>query len=417
MSKHPRYPHPKASSRRGSESAVSDAEPSNGTHTTWVTAVVAGVSATAIGVGLTCFATLTWWFLADAGAHGSTTDAVAMGLVVWLLGLGASTTLAGVTIGVTPLFVTVVAFLVLLRTSAWVSRQHGSLTWRGLINAWLVFVATFTTLSLVGAIVLASQDLRLPSLVLGAALLAAIGGGVGLGLPQRLARERRPAAVAWLRSISAGAAIAALLVIGVAAGLVATRILLSINEMTAVLTQLELESSATVSYLLVALLFVPNLVALGVAWLLGPGFSVGVDTIVSPAQVWVEQVPPFPPLAALPDNHHVGSVGLWVMVIPLLAALWGAWVASSPRRGGQTLALDIAALHGLAVGFAGGLLTAVLAGISGGALGTGALAHIGPDWGETLVFATGVMTLGGLLGGLAATWWARRSGDLGTLTE
>ena len=46
--------------------------------------------------------------------------------------------------------------------------------------------------------------------------------------------------------------------------------------------------------------------------------------------------------------------------------------------------------------------------LSGGPMGTGRLADIGAPVGDVLVFATGLMTVGGVIGGLVQAWWHRR---------
>ena len=53
---------------------------------------------------------------------------------------------------------------------------------------------------------------------------------------------------------------------------------------------------------LVSLVLVPNATLFSGSYLLGPGFTVGVQTIVSPAEVSVGALPVFPMLAALPDS-------------------------------------------------------------------------------------------------------------------
>ena len=59
------------------------------------------------------------WFLADAGAHGQTTDALRVGADVWLIGHGAQLTASGVPLGIVPLTVTAVLAVVLYRFGRW----------------------------------------------------------------------------------------------------------------------------------------------------------------------------------------------------------------------------------------------------------------------------------------------------------
>ena len=59
------------------------------------------------------------WFLADAGAHGQTTDALRVGADVWLVGHGAQLTASGVPLGIVPLTVTAVLAVVVFRFGRW----------------------------------------------------------------------------------------------------------------------------------------------------------------------------------------------------------------------------------------------------------------------------------------------------------
>jgi hypothetical protein len=73
------------------------------------------------------------------------------------------------------------------------------------------------------------------------------------------------------------------------------------------------------------------------------------------------------------------------------------------------LTLGSGALRGLGSGVAGGLLLTAAIALAGGAVGPGRMADIGAGPLDTLVSATVAMGLGGLVAGVAATWWARRS--------
>ena len=84
-----------------------------------VTAAIAAVGAA--GTTMVTFMGLAviGWFLADAGAHGQTTDALRVGADVWLVGHGAQLTASGVPLGIVPLTVTAVLAVVLFRFGRW----------------------------------------------------------------------------------------------------------------------------------------------------------------------------------------------------------------------------------------------------------------------------------------------------------
>jgi hypothetical protein len=66
------------------------------------------------------------------------------------------------------------------------------------------------------------------------------------------------------------------------------------------------------------------------------------------------------------------------------------------------------ALRGACIGIAGGVLTTVAIGLAGGSVGPGRMADVGADLVDVLVSSTVGMGVGGLVAGVAATWWARR---------
>jgi hypothetical protein len=55
------------------------------------------------------------------------------------------------------------------------------------------------------------------------------------------------------------------------------------------------------------------------------------------------------------------------------------------------------------------VLFGLIASISGGAVGPGRMRFVGPDSFEVLVHALTAFGIGGLVGGLAMTWWQRRA--------
>ena len=88
-------------------------------------------------------------------------------------------------------------------------------------------------------------------------------------------------------------------------------------------------------------------------------------------------------------------------VIGLVGALWAARVV-------PTLSWRSGALRGLGGGALGGLLLTVATAWAGGSIGPGRMADIGAPLVDLLLWNVAGLGLGGLVGGLAATWWARR---------
>ncbi|HET6166119.1 MAG TPA: DUF6350 family protein, partial [Marmoricola sp.] len=148
-------------------------------------AALAGAVAAAIGLVVCMSAALTGWFLADAGAHGDTTDALRVGADAWLTGHGSHLVLSGAPLGITPLAVTMMLVLTAFRSGRWAGRKASTdCEDRVLAGA----VGTFTSAYVVVAVVtcvIASQSGATPVLgraVLGATLVAVSAGGVGLAV-------------------------------------------------------------------------------------------------------------------------------------------------------------------------------------------------------------------------------------------
>jgi len=116
-------------------------------------------------------------------------------------------------------------------------------------------------------------------------------------------------------------------------------------------------------------------------------------------------MPAFPLLAALPSD---GTPAAWLSVLVALPVVAAALGAALMLRRHPALSYESGAGLGLGAGVAGGLLTTLLVALAGGSVGPGRMAHVGADLLPTLVAAAVAMGVGGLAGGIAATWWARR---------
>ena len=90
-------------------------------------------------------------------------------------------------------------------------------------------------------------------------------------------------------------------------------------------------------------------------------------------------------LAGLPTSTHgvAGWVSMVVLVLPYLAGVVGGILVA---RAAPTPAAELAPLWGFACGVATGCVIGVLAAFSGGSLGSGRLAAVGPSgWQATVV--------------------------------
>ncbi|WP_209716326.1 DUF6350 family protein [Marmoricola sp. OAE513] len=358
---------------------------------------------------------LTAWFLADAGAHGETTDALRAGADGWLVGHGSRFVLNGMPLGIVPLTVTMLLVLGAFRGGRWAAgRAEEPEGDRALGLAVAAFVGSYVVLAVV-VCVAASRTGAEPELgrsILGALLVSALGGGAGLAAGTGYLGYWVLRLPEWLREMVAGAVAGALALLAAGAVLVVVSLGLSFNEAANVLTSLDLSSGDAVTLVLVTSLFAPNAALFGSAYLIGPGFAVGtiasgVTTSVSPAApVVLGAVPAVPLLAALPEEGPTPGWLIGVCAVPLLAAGLGVWKAG---RATAPLPYDLAAIRGAGAGFGSAVLVTVAIGLSGGPMGVDRLAKIGAPVGETFVFALASMVIGGVFAALVQSFLQRRN--------
>jgi hypothetical protein len=128
--------------------------------------------------------------------------------------------------------------------------------------------------------------------------------------------------------------------------------------------------------LLVELAFLPNAVIWGMAYAVGPGFSVGAGTSVSPTGVFLDIVPAFPPLAALPQPGPAPALSLIALAAPFVAGAVGGVLTI---RSMPSPVAEGAPLWGFVSGALTGAVAALLSALSGGPLGGGRMATVGPS--------------------------------------
>jgi hypothetical protein len=374
-----------------------------------VSAAIAGVGA-AFTMMLTFMAvSVIGWFLADAGAHGQTTDALRVGADVWLVGNGSGLTVRGAPIGMVPLTLTALIFVVVHRWGRWAATTSQPVDDdRALGIAATIFTGLYMVVAVVTCVLVGQEDSGpgLGRTIVGAMLVAGIAGTLGLASGTgrlSVAVERVPA---WVRTVAYGATASFLLLLAASALLVAVMTMLGLNEAASMMTGLDLSASDYLMYTLATVAVVPNAVLFGSAYLIGPGFAVGTGTSVSTSVVSLGPMPAFPLLAGLPE---AGPTPEWVMgflAVPVVVAIAGGVLA---QRAYRVTAYDSAALRGFGCGAGAALLSTVAIALAGGAMGTGRMADVGAPIGEVFVSAVAAMSLGGLVGGLVTAWWQRRT--------
>ncbi len=381
-------------------------------------ALLGGVLAAA-GLLLVCLgAAVTGWFLADAASHGAPRDALQVGALGWLMAHGSGVRVQGTAVTAIPLLLTLLAvwstWRVGLRVGSSVSGHgpdadqisDGERDWTVPVAAACLvagYVAvTATTISLAASPATApsaGRALAWSALIAFAAGAPAIAVGSGRAaiwaamLPGNV-RATAASCRAVLRSV---------LLVAFATLLVAFAV--DLATAVNVLSELRLSGGEVVVFVMVSLLALPNATLFSASYLLGPGFTVGAETLVSPSVVTTGALPAFPLLAALPDSGPVPGWTVWLIAVPPLAAAVGAALAQRRR---PTVRWEEGALRGCAGGVVAGLLLGWLATVAGGAVGPGRMRFVDPLSFDVLVHAITALGIGGLVGGLAMTWWQRR---------
>ena len=325
---------------------------------------------------------------------------------LWLAAHHVGFTLRGAgQIGMLPLGLVLLPGALLWRAGRWIVRIAGVTRLTELGYATLALAAPYAALC--GALALAGRSrLATPSLsqaVIAGFLLAASAGGLGgaraLAPWARLARLIPPRS----RSVVIGSAGALAMLAAGGALLVGASLAVHMAEYRALDALLAPGAIGGALLLLAQLAYVPNAVMWAVCYSLGPGFAFGTATVVAPTGAALGPLPVFPLLAALPANS--GAVPGWasagMLALPYVAgALGGVLLA----RSAPTPAIEVVPLWGFACGATTGLVTGVLAACSGGPLGSGRLAAVGPSGWQAAVVATLEVGVSAAVAAGAANW-------------
>jgi hypothetical protein len=382
-------------------------------------ATLAGAAAAASTLVVCLAVGVLGWFLTDAGAHGAPRDALRAGAVGWLMAHGSGATVRGTLVSVVPWGITLICAWTVVRFGLRVGDSVSGLgpdadALGDGERDWTVPTATglFSVgylLTLVATHTLASTVPTQPDLsraVVGALGLTFVLGGASIAVGSGRA-------AVWLDQLPTPVLVAAACCrrilttwLLVAALVLAVGFVVDLSTATNVMSQLGTTSASTALFALLTVLVVPNAVVFSGSYLIGPGFAVGVGTLVSPTAVVVGPLPLFPLLAALPDSGPTPSWAPWLMLLAPVVAAHGTARALARY---PSVRWDEGGLRGALGGIAAGVVFGLLAGLVGGAVGPGRMADVGPLAFATLTHAVTVFGIGGLLGGLFATWRHRRA--------
>ncbi len=169
---------------------------------------------------------------------------------------------------------------------------------------------------------------------------------------------------------------AVLALLGVAAILLALRLLVNFGSVMDLFIGLNPGWSGFLGILALTLGYLPILVVWSAAYIVGAGFSIGPDVMVSPfiPVTAPTQLPPFPPLVAIPETAGALAWLLPVLVV-VIGVLWGVGISKSLGKESALIRMVI----GFAIAFFGAVIFYVLALLSMGNLGDVRLVALGPD--------------------------------------
>ncbi|MEU2611620.1 DUF6350 family protein [Micromonospora sp. NPDC007271] len=349
---------------------------------------------------------------------GSLPGALRAGLAGWLLGHGVPLQTGAGPLGLAPLALTALAVWRLTRAGVHVSRAIGTRGGRSPGQALTAAVAVglgYALLGALAAVVAGTGGLRVSPVRAGltfalvGALAALVGAVRTTGVSVLLAR-RSPAP---LRDGVRTGLVAGLLLLGAGAGAAGLAVATGGGDAADMIGAYRTGVAGQAGITLVSLAYAPNATVWSASYLLGPGFAVGTDTAVRTSEVSLGALPAVPLLAGLPSGPMDG-LGAGLLAVPVLAGMAAGWLLARrlARLAAQERAtVGWAALLGPAAlaGPVAGVLLGVAAAISGGPLGGGRLAEIGPVWWQVAGVATAVVAAGALLGAVATRLLTRDS--------
>jgi len=364
----------------------------------WAAGLAAGLQAAILSLAVVVAPTLAAYVATSADPSNAEVGwlrSVAVGVGIWLLGFGVPLQAGGVTVTLMPLGITALAVFSCYASA----RRSGHAAWSGFAAA----VGGYVVVVGGAAIAVSGEPVGIVRAVVGGAVVGALGLGTGL-----LARSESPSLrdlsrPLWSRvpvAVRAGAvagALAIALLVGVAAVVVAGWIVAGRESVTQVGASLGLDAIGATVLVVAQLALVPDLVLWALAYVAGPGFTVGAGSLFAPAHVVAGPLPALPLLGALPTAGAVNQLTpWWPVALALVGVVAGAWLHGRILRGGWRL-------HVLACG-AGASVAALGAGflveLASGSAGPGRMTEIGAS-GLFVGLAVGLAVALGIALGIA----------------
>lgn len=366
----------------------------------WLLTAAAGAAVVALaGWVLVAGMTVVGWVTSEPGTLGA---ALEVGTNLWLVGNGGGSHLAGLGVTLVPLgYVAILAFLI-SRCAGYAVRQlpadhqgRGSSVLIGtVLKAAGVMVAAYVVPLMATALLLGHP---MAALRAGAVMTPVVALAAAFGACRALGYRVTDHCPVWSRAIprAVAAALLVLLVVGVLAVVIAS--LQHLGRIERLVQTLDAGLAGNLALLAVQLAYAPNVAIWAAGYTLGGAFSLGAGSVVAMTGTELGALPAVPLFGAVSEGALPQSTQLWWLAGGVLAGVVAALVIALARP--QACLLETTLVGGAAGVLAGGVFTG-LSWCSGGALGAGRLADVGPTLWPLIVLATATVGLAGLAAGL-----------------
>ncbi|MEU4239365.1 DUF6350 family protein [Actinoplanes sp. NPDC026619] len=349
--------------------------------------------------------------------EGGLGGAAHAGLAGWLLGNGVPIGTSIGSLGLPPLLLTGFIVWRLNRAGLHVTRAIGARRSGRLGTALLVAFGIGLTYSLLGSVAALAVDGKGTDVTPGRAainffvlgLLGAFVGSLrGTDALGKLAHRSPKVLRDGLRT----GVMAALFILAAGAGATGLSVAIGGGQAAETISVYHTGVAGQAGITLLSLAYGGNAAVWAAAYLVGPGFALGTGSEVGLTDVMVGKLPAMPLLAGVPDGP-MGATGAALLAVPVLAGMAAGWLlilrlkrVDEPGDKPPELPWSQVLGSSLLAGPAAGLLLGVACQASGGPLGDGRLATIGPDPWQVALVATIVVAVSVAIGTAAARTFA-----------
>ena len=365
---------------------------------------LAAAGAVVLGLVIVELIVLVLW-AADPRSSAGASSAVHFAAALWLLAQHGGFATSEAQIGLPPLGLTVLPFLLTMRAGRRVCDAQD----RPALLPTIAAVAVPYSI-IAGIVALAAGDSGLHphvwQAVLGPLVLAAVGSGLGAWREMRFWNLAPSISLPDpARIVGTCAAVAGGIVLAGGALVWGISLALHGSQAAAIMRNLHPGASGATGLLMASLVLVPNAAIWGASVTLGTGFSIGAGSSVGPFGVSVGDVPALPLLAALPHNGVPPWYAASLLAVPVFAGVVaGVLLVRRMQPASRVAAAGWGALVAVPVALGAFLLAA----LSGGPAGPDRLQTVGASpWSSAAAAAVAI----GVPAGLTAwifTWWRQR---------